>query len=135
MTDSELTTPEGRAEAIDARRWLLLREADGVHALPAEAVLTISELRAPTRLPDAPDCILGVINHRGVPVTVVGLGALLGRSGTAGEEDPRLVLVRRGAHPIALAAADVLGFTESLTFEASNGPRIIDLDDLLQDIF
>lgn len=134
MADNEPETTEGREQAIDARRWLLLRAADGVHALPAETVLSISELRTTTRLPDAPESILGVINHTGIPVTVVDLGGLLGRGGALHEE-PRLVFVRRGGYPVALAADDVLGFTESLTIDDSSVPDIIDLDDLLQDIF
>jgi chemotaxis signal transduction protein len=133
MSDSDLDVADGVGEE-EGRRWLVVRVDEGTYALPAEDVAEISHPRPATPLPGAPAWIRGLVNHRGAVVPVVDLGRLLGRQAIS-VADYRLVLVRRGAHLIALATGQVLGFGDSFDVPAEDPSVLIDLDALFQDIF
>jgi hypothetical protein len=133
MLEHDVGRPQD-APLGDVKRWFNIRVDDSIHSIPAEEVVEISPPREATRIPGAPGTILGLINHRGAVVTVVDLGRLLGRRKLCAP-DHRLVLVRRGAHLIALAASDVVGFGDSLDAAFGETAIPIDLDDLFRGVF
>jgi len=71
--------------------------------VPVEYVLEIGEMRRLTRLPLAPDFLVGLINLRGECVPVIDLGRLyMGRSAPpVAEAEARLLIVDAGAETLA----------------------------------
>lgn len=89
-------------------RLLLFRCGGQVLALEAGLVREILAASQPTRIPGAPEAVLGLVNVRGtlVPVVDTARAALLGEKsdGVAGS----LVLVERHGRPVALVVEEVL---------------------------
>ena len=70
----------------ERRRLLLFQACDEWFALPLELIREVRPLGSLTRAPHAPAEVLGIINLRGRPYTVFGLGACLDLpSGGVGE--------------------------------------------------
>ena len=87
-------------------RLLLFGAAERLYACEIEAVREIIPTRPATRLPGAPEYVLGLINLRGTLVTVVDLARRLGRrAADAGEGS--IVLVEVGPKVVGLAVDDV----------------------------
>jgi purine-binding chemotaxis protein CheW len=63
---------------LHARRLLLFRAAGRLCACDLEVVREIAPGRASTRLPGAPDWVVGLVNLRGTLVTVVDLSRRFG---------------------------------------------------------
>jgi purine-binding chemotaxis protein CheW len=95
---------------------LLLRLGQRWFAMDARAIEEVA-LRGPvTRVPLAPNHILGVTSIRGRLVTVVSLEQMLGGSGMLPVEYaatlPRLVVVREGDYEMAVVAHGIHGMVE-----------------------
>jgi len=92
---------------VTAVRLLLFRCGGQVLALEAGLVREILAASQPTRIPGAPEAVLGLVNVRGTLVPVVdaaraaGLGPGEGGAGS-------LVLVERHGRPVALVVEEVL---------------------------
>lgn len=86
-----------------AQRRLTVRAGDARISLPAQAVAEIIRRPRLTRMPHAPDGLLGVTHLRGAVLPVVSLSALKGLP--AG--DPERVVVLRRDPPIGLAVDGV----------------------------
>lgn len=95
---------------MTAVRLLLFRAGGQVFAVEAGAVREILPTSQPTRIPGAPDAVRGLINVRGLLVTVVDTARAVG---TAGVDSPTatggsIILVERATRPVGLAVDEVL---------------------------
>jgi purine-binding chemotaxis protein CheW len=86
--------------------WLLCRTGAGLCALPLDHVVEIMRLLPIEPAASPPPYIRGLSIIRGQAVPVVDLGILLGEPSSSAA---RLVAVRVGSRPVALAVAAVLG--------------------------
>jgi purine-binding chemotaxis protein CheW len=106
-------------------RLLLFRAGGQVFAVEAGAVREILPSSPPTRIPGAPDAVRGLINVRGLLVTVVDTARAIGGPGgeNAGTGGGSIILVERAARPVGLAVDEVLDLVtvpaESLDAQAS----------------
>jgi purine-binding chemotaxis protein CheW len=100
---------------MTALRLLLFRAGGQVFAVEAGAVREILPSSPPTRIPGAPDAVRGLINVRGLLVTVVDAARAI--AGGAAAEVPEagsggsIILVERAgvaARPVGLAVDEVL---------------------------
>lgn len=84
-------------------RALLLPIRDDRYALPLDRVAEVFETVPITRLPDAPRCVLGLMNVRGRVVPVLDLAVLLGLPPL--QEVAAVAVVRSARGPAGLAAS------------------------------
>lgn len=87
-------------------RALVCRAATRRVAVPIEHVVETMRPLPITPLPAQPPFVLGAAVVRGAPTPVIDVASLLGE---AAGPSARLVTVRGGRRPIALAVSDVLG--------------------------
>jgi chemotaxis signal transduction protein len=89
------------------RRWF---------AMDVRAIEEVALKGPVTRVPTAPNHILGVTLLRGRLVTVLSLEQMIGGAGMLSAENPvtlpRLVVARHGAHELALVAEEIGGMIE-----------------------
>ena len=89
-----------------SRAHLLVRLGDERYALPVEAVREVAPVGELTRVPGAPDAVLGVRNLRGQVVPILEVASLLG-VGLGGA--PRwAVIVEGGAERAGVAVDEAL---------------------------
>jgi purine-binding chemotaxis protein CheW len=97
---------------VTALRLLLFRSGGQVFAVEAGAVREILPNSPPTRIPGAPDAVRGLINVRGLLVTVVDTARAIGAAPTGeagnGAGGGSVILVERDARPVGLLVDDVL---------------------------
>ena len=98
-------------EEVPQRRLLLVSVPDDVVALPAEPVVEVITSRPYARLPGAAESVAGLVNRRGRLLTVVDLGAALGKGAAASDPDHRIVVVAFRGREVGMAVKDVLQFT------------------------
>jgi purine-binding chemotaxis protein CheW len=97
--------------AAEARHPVLLVRARGwLCALPAEDVVETMRLLPIEPVAGAPPCVKGIAVIRGEAVPVLSLSVLLGAETAV--EGRRMVLVRAGAHRIAIEVEEVLDVEE-----------------------
>jgi purine-binding chemotaxis protein CheW len=116
---------------VTALRLLLFRAGGQVFAVEAGAVREILPSSPPTRIPGAPDAVRGLINVRGLLVTVIDAARAIGTGTASAQTGGSIILVERGgvgrggpaARPVGLAVDDVLDLvtvpTASLDDQAS----------------
>jgi purine-binding chemotaxis protein CheW len=131
MTHIDLGRFESRGSRARVGDFLVIRVAGGVVRIPAATILEIMNPMPATKLPGAPVEVLGLLNYRGSPATIVDLPRVLGRG--AVRETHRLVVLRWGDREVALAVDDVVGLTDSS--DGSSPPPEVDLDVLFGSIF
>jgi len=101
---------------MTGRKLLLFRSGGQVFAVEAGAVLEILPTTQTTRIPGAPAAVRGLINVRGMLVTVVDAAQAIGVSAAAAPADGSLILVEHHSRPVGLAVDEVLELvTESDT--------------------
>lgn len=110
-----------------AEPLLTFRVANERFALPARAVREVVRPSRVTRVPHAPESLIGLVNLRGKVLPVVAAGALLGHEVTSGG---RVVVLER-AHPVGLLVDEVSAVAAS----ALAGARMIDFEPLLGKAF
>ncbi len=94
---------------MTALRLLLFRAGGQVFAVEAGAVREILPSSIPTRIPGAPEAVQGLINVRGLLVTVIDAARAIGASGDAGvRAGGSVILVEKGQRPVGLAVDEVL---------------------------
>jgi purine-binding chemotaxis protein CheW len=98
-----LASIESTAE-LQLRRFLLFGVAGRLCACDLEAVREIVSTRAATRLPGAPDWVLGIINLRGTLVTVVDLAI---RFGAAAGGSKSIVVVEAAGKSFGIGVDEV----------------------------
>jgi len=110
---------------MTALRLLLFRAGGQVFAVEASAVREILPTSTPTRIPGAPAEALGLINVRGLLVTVVDAARAIGTASSAGGAPAAqsIILVEKDGRPVGLVVDEVLDLvsvtSESLDDHAS----------------
>lgn len=98
--DAPTESDDGAAD--NPPRSLVFRAGGRVYACDVKHVREVVPLRAVTRIPGAPSCVLGLISVRGAIVTVLDAGSLLHRR--PGQRDGAMVmLVDCGPRGVGLA--------------------------------
>ncbi|MBE9636323.1 chemotaxis protein CheW [Salipiger mangrovisoli] len=67
--------------------------ADSLFAVEVRSVQEILSARVPTRLPNAPSHLLGLIDVRGTSVALVDLRSLLGEAARGDDENTRILML------------------------------------------
>ena len=107
---------------------LLAFRVDGERfALPASSVREVVRPPRTTRVPHAPESLIGLANLRGKVVPVVALGALLGRQVTQGGR----VIILEQANPVGLLVDEISEMVRGGAADAA----ILDIDPLLAQAF
>lgn len=88
-------------------RMLLFRVDARVYGCEIPAIREIVPWRPATRLPGAPECVQGLINLRGVLLTVLDLGAWL-EPGREHARQGSIIVVEQGTRAAGLAVDEVL---------------------------
>lgn len=87
---------------------LLVRLGDEFYGLPGMAVREVIRYRPPVPVPGAPPTLPGLLNQRGIILTVVDLRPLLGLAAVAPARSSRYVYVHHGEVDLALIADGVI---------------------------
>lgn len=94
--------------AEDALRQLVLfRVAGRTYGIELGTVREIIPFRGATRLPGAPPLVAGLVNVRGVIITVLDLGVRLGAT-PAARPGGSVILIEHGARVVGATVDDVL---------------------------
>ena len=88
------------------QRFLTFRSDDRLYALPARQVAEVIRITPLARVPQAPKCLLGLANLRGMVMPVAGVRGLLGRAEIPATSTSRLIVLD-GVTPVALAVDEV----------------------------
>ncbi len=112
----------------DAGQLLTFRVADERFALPAAQVREVVRLPRVTRVPHAPDSLIGVGNLRGAVLPLVALGALIDRPVV----DPKRVIVLADGDPVGIVVDEVSAVVDR---GLEGDTRILDLAPLLAGAF
>jgi chemotaxis signal transduction protein len=111
---------------LTATPLMLLRLGTRWFAIDVQAVVEVALRGAVTRVPTAPDHIIGITSLRGRLITVVSMEQMLGGEGSLSRESPatlpRLVVVRHGGYEMALVAESIHGIGHQV------GPAFVDGD-------
>lgn len=75
------------------RPYITFRLGADYFALPVSLVREVLDLEAYTRLPLAPECLLGVVNLRGTAIPLVDLRVKFGLSAAAPTPDARILVM------------------------------------------
>lgn len=89
---------------------LQFRVGGALMAVPSGLVEEVMRAPRTTRVPHAPDCVLGVSNHRGRVMPVVSAASLLGIVGQAASSSNRTIVLDL-IPSLGLAVDEVLGLT------------------------
>ncbi len=108
--------------------YLAVRLAGELVRIAAGPILEIMDPIAATELPGAPPQVLGLVNYRGSPATVVDLALAMERSGDPAARS-RLVVIRWRGQDVALAVDEVVTLMDASG--GSSAPPIADLDAIL----
>ena len=105
-------------------RLLLAAEAGGsLYAIPSELVREITPMASVTRIPRAPDYVRGLLNLRGVLLTVIDLSQRMGRE-PARSPDPSVLVLDVEGKTVGLLVDDV---HEVFSPEGDDAPERDDL--------
>ena len=109
---------------------MLLRLGTRWFGVDVRAIEEVALKGTVTRVPMAPNHILGVTSLRGRLVTVVGLEQMIGGTGMLSREStatlPRLVVVRDGDYEMAIVAEGIHGMTEYVPAGEPDPDRLAD---------
>lgn len=98
----------------ERRQFITFRSGEQEFGADIMAIREIRGFTQTTRLPHAPDYVLGVINLRGVVLPVIDLNARLGRGATEANPKHVIVVVKAGERNIGLlvdAVSDIMTVT------------------------
>jgi chemotaxis signal transduction protein len=108
--------PSPCGPAGEAATLMLLRLGKRLFGVDVRAIEEVALKGGVTRVPTAPNHILGVVTLRGRLVTVMDLDRMLGGARVLARENsatlPRLVVVRAGDYEMAVVADGIQGLTE-----------------------
>jgi chemotaxis signal transduction protein len=114
MRESTKSVPSG--SFIVSSSLMLLRLGTRWFAIDVSAIEEVLLKGEVTRVPTAPNHILGVTGLRGRPLTVVCLAQMLGGQGALARQGaatlPRLVVLRSGDFEIAIVAETIGGMVD-----------------------
>jgi purine-binding chemotaxis protein CheW len=87
---------------------LLFRSAGQLFGVDAEVAREILPVLPATRIPGAPAAIRGLVNVRGLLVTLVDAAVALGLAATPSPEAGSVLLLDHGSHRVGLVVDEVL---------------------------
>jgi purine-binding chemotaxis protein CheW len=90
------STPDPLAQALGIREYLTFRLGDESYGIDILRVQEIRSFEPPTRLANAPDMVLGVIDLRGVIVPLIDLRQRLGMAPAAAGTVPVVIVLDLG---------------------------------------
>jgi purine-binding chemotaxis protein CheW len=93
---------------VSARRLLLFRCAGQVFAVDAEVAREILPLQPATRIPGAAPAVRGLVNVRGLLVTVIDAAAAMGLAHAAEPGGGAMLRLDLGAQRVGLVVDEVL---------------------------
>lgn len=111
------------ARAAARRLYLLFRIGGDRYALDAGDVVEVLGMRVLKQVPGTPAWVAGMLDRRGVPVPVIDMSQLAGKSAAAAVTSTRLALVRYGVD----AADDGNGGNSGNSGNCGNGGRLLGL--------
>lgn len=97
MTDTSATT--GTKKIIELATFYIGNALCGMDILKIQE---INKLMQMTKVPQAPDYVLGILNLRGQIVTIIDLGQKLGLGKTDITQDPRNIIVNSAGGHVGL---------------------------------
>jgi purine-binding chemotaxis protein CheW len=113
-----------RASSSGGSALMLLRLGTRWFAVDVLAIAEVALKGAVTRVPTAPNHILGIASLGGRLVTVVSLEQMIGGAGPLSRENtatlPRLVVLRHADCEMAVVAEGIAGMTEHVTAEQTD---------------
>lgn len=109
MGTSDADLPSAMPERL---RVLVVHLDDERLALPAESVVEILPAMAYTRLPSAPEVVVGVVNLRGTPLPLLDLRTRLGGRARPPHPDDHVVVCHVGDRTVGIWLDHVAGLEE-----------------------
>ena len=94
--------------AVGARRLLLFRSAGQTFAVDAESAREILPLQPATRIPGAAPAVRGLVNVRGILVTLVDAAGAMGLDAAPSPGAGAVVLLDHRGHRVGLVVDEVL---------------------------
>jgi purine-binding chemotaxis protein CheW len=82
----------------------------------------INKLMQMTKVPQAPDYVLGILNLRGQIVTIIDLGKKLGLGSTDTSADPRNIIVNDSGNHVGLLVREISDVVEADMEKRENAP-------------
>jgi chemotaxis signal transduction protein len=118
---------------------MLLRLGMRWFAMDVKAIVEVALKGTVTRVPTAPNHILGVTSIRGRLVTVISLEQMIGGAGLLSRENtatlPRLVIVRDKGYEMAVVAEGIQGMTDHLLADDPEEGKAPDLPSFVREEF
>jgi purine-binding chemotaxis protein CheW len=96
-------TTDDAAEQRERRELLVVQAGARVLGVFADEANSVTEWRAPTPLPRAPEAVLGVVNIRDCMLTVLDPLSLLGERSAKRVATPAFIVALRGDEQLAVA--------------------------------
>lgn len=119
--------------------FLLLRLGKRWFAIDVRGIEQVALHGQVTRVPRAPNHILGVITLRGRLITVVSLQQMMGGAGMLPATDsatlPRLLVVREGAYEMGIVVEEIHGIVEETVLAAGRQERSADAPEFVVEEF
>ncbi len=82
----------------------------------------INKLMQMTKVPQAPDYVMGILNLRGQIVTIIDLGKKLGLGSTNTSADPRNIIVNDSGSHVGLLVREISDVVEADMEKKENSP-------------
>lgn len=118
---------------------MLLRLGTRWFAVDVFTIVEVAIKGAVTRVPTAPNHILGITTLGGRLVTVVSLEQMIGGAGPLSRENaatlPRLVVLRHDGWEMAVVAEGIHGITEQMTAAPTDGAEEAALPEFVREEF
>jgi purine-binding chemotaxis protein CheW len=115
---------------LRALRVVLFRLGALICAAPATAVREVIPAGRPTRIPGTTDMVAGLLNLRGILLTVVDGRRVIGAEVT-GELPESVLVLEHGGKPVGLAVDEVLDLVEVAGAELALGDTMPGIDSRL----
>lgn len=95
------------------------------YALPLATVQRVVRMVEVTRLPNAPEVVLGVIDFQGNIIPVVSMRKRFGFAEPEGSVSDQLIVAEAGTRSVALVVNSVIGVLERTTEEVTEAGKVV----------
>lgn len=96
---TEIRSTAGSKTIVELATFFI---GDALCGMDILKIQEINKLMQMTKVPQAPDYVLGILNLRGQIVTIIDLGRKLGLGGTDINQDPRNIIVNSAGGHVGL---------------------------------
>lgn len=107
-------------------KFLTVKIADQLYAIPCNHVVEILGIQKITYMPHAPEYVKGVTNIRGKIVPLVELGMRFGKDSIVYDDRTCVVITEVEDTSVGYIVEEVCSMTDILTDDLSEAPRIAD---------